>query len=360
MRVRSAAVIGTGPRAAGWATRLLAAAFVVSVDDAAVVAEVRDRWPSAERLGVFPGASLDRLVIGHGDAHLATVDLVQVVGDAALPAHLPDGALIATDATAHAFEPIHLVPLVEIDGASHDDELAMLYASIGMVALDREAPSEQRRVLGPALVELAAGDDNTLIAILRALRSTGRGAGAVLAEHEAARLAAAATAPWQPGDQVAAPLALYRTQVEPEWVDYNGHMTEAAYLIAAGWASDALFRYIGDDETYRANDHSFYTVETHVLYLAEMSLHEPLAIDTQILGVDAKRVHLVHLLRHGTTDALVATCEQMLVHVHMSAGRSAAILPDVAAALSAIHTAHARLPVPDQVGSVMRMPPPRT
>ena len=58
---------------------------------------------------------------------------------------------------------------------------------------------------------------------------------------------------WQPGDTVVAPLDFYRGEVLPAWVDYNRHMTEAAYLTAFGWASDALFTYIGDDDQYRTD-----------------------------------------------------------------------------------------------------------
>ena len=107
------------------------------------------------------------------------------------------------------------------------------------------------------------------------------------------RFAAAAVTPWQPGDVPTAPLTLYRTPVEPEWVDYNGHMTESAYLTAAGWASDALFRYIGDDEAYRAAGNSFYTVETHIHYVREVAEHEPIEFTTHILGVDAKHKHVL-------------------------------------------------------------------
>jgi hypothetical protein len=92
------------------------------------------------------------------------------------------------------------------------------------------------------------------------------------------------------------------------------------------------------------------------LVMADLGL-TPAPITTQILGVDAKRVHLVHDMRHGDTDVQLAVVEQMLVHVDMNAGRSAPILPHVAAALTAIAAAHAHLPVPPQVGSVMRLPP---
>jgi carnitine 3-dehydrogenase len=148
---------------------------------------------------------------------------------------------------------------------------------------------------------------------------------------------------WQPGDAVPAPLDFYRCPVLPAWVDYNHHMTEAAYLTAFGWASDALFSYIGDDDAYRAAGHSFYTVETHIAYLREAAELAPLRITTRVLGVDRKRLHIYQEMFHGANDKLLATTEQMLVHVDMNAARSVAILPEVRAALEAILAAHSTL-----------------
>ncbi len=154
---------------------------------------------------------------------------------------------------------------------------------------------------------------------------------------------------WQPGDVVPAPLDFYRGEVLPAWVDYNHHMTEAAYLTAFGWASDALFAYIGDDDAYRAAGHSFYTVETHIAYLREAAEHAPLRITTRVLGIDRKRLLIYHEMFRGD-DSLLATTEQMLVHVDMAAGRSMAILPEVQAALIAIAAAHSTLPPAPRAG----------
>jgi acyl-CoA thioesterase FadM len=350
------AVIGSGPRAAGWTTRFLASGLDVVADDPTVVDLVADLWPMAERLGLFPGSSRGRLRISDDPAVLADAFLVQVVGDASAP---EGAALVADDDTAYAHEPIHLLPLVELQRTDDFARLADFYASIGMAPRGPETHPLERWRLGSALVEVTNGDPAAILAVMRALRASGTGAGAAIAEHEARRFAAGAAAPWRTGDEVGAPLRLYRTHVEPDWVDYNGHMTEAAYLTAAGWASDALFRYIGDDEAYREAGHSFYTVETHIHYLLEVDVNEPIEFTTQVLGVDAKRLHFVHEMFHGDTGALLCTVEQMLVHVDMAAGRSVAILPHVAEALQAIATAHEPLPVPPRVGSVMRLPPPR-
>lgn len=160
---------------------------------------------------------------------------------------------------------------------------------------------------------------------------------------------------WNFGDEIPAPLELYRCTVIPDWIDYNEHMTEAAYLIAFGCASDALFRYVGDNEAYRAVGHSFYTVETHIVYEREVSLNEPLRIATQILDVDEKRLHIHHSMYHAYSGDRLATTEQMLVHVDMRIGRSTAILPNVATALKAIYESHRSLAVPSDVGRTMKI-----
>ncbi len=149
------------------------------------------------------------------------------------------------------------------------------------------------------------------------------------------------------------PLRLYNCAVDPSWIDYNGHMTEASYLTAFGDASDALFRFVGIDEDYRARGHSLYTVETHINYYSEVGSGEPLNITTQLLGLDEKRLHLFHSMYHSITDKLIATTEQMLVHVEMRASAASPIESNVHKVLSAVIEAHKDMPIPRQVGRQM-------
>ncbi|MGD9998772.1 MAG: thioesterase family protein [Ilumatobacteraceae bacterium] len=354
---RYVAVVGGGPRAAQWATRYLAAGLDVVVDDRTVADAVRDCWPTAERLGLFPGATLERMTV-RATSHLDAAHTVfHVVGDGVAPS---GAAEVIDDSLVTGYEPIHVVPLVEIADDPRAERWVPFFESMGMAPRRTTDDARERSRLGSGLVELTGGDPDAIIAVMRSLRASGIGAGPVVAEHEARRYAARGITPWQPGDEVEAPLALYDARVEPDWVDYNGHMTEAAYLTAAGWASDALFRYIGDDEAYRAAGHSFFTIETHIHYLLEMNVHEPLHFTTQLLGADAKRMHLLHEMFHGDSGKMVCSVEQMLVHVDMNAGRSAPMLPDVAAAVDAIWQSHRSLPRSSFVGTVMQLPPPRT
>jgi carnitine 3-dehydrogenase len=158
---------------------------------------------------------------------------------------------------------------------------------------------------------------------------------------------------WEEDAPIDVPLRLHRTPVLADWVDYNGHMSESCYLLVFGDNSDAFFRFIGIDETYRAAGHSLYTVETHLHNRREASEGEPLAMSLQVLGHDHKRVHIFHEMTHGDSGALLATAEQMLVHVDMEAGQAAAMPGWLEARIAAIEQAHRTLPTPDVVGKPM-------
>ena len=86
-----------------------------------------------------------------------------------------------------------------------------------------------------------------------------------------------------------------------------------------------------------------------------MSSGEPLRITTQLLGLDEKRLHLFHTMTHGLTQELLATTEQMLVHVDMKAASASPIRPDVHMALNAIMAVHQAMPSPKQVGRQMTL-----
>ena len=161
--------------------------------------------------------------------------------------------------------------------------------------------------------------------------------------------------PWDPHAPVPAPLRLLRCTVEPSWVDYNRHMSESCYLLVLGNGADAFFRHVGIDEAYRAGGHSLYTVETHLHHHREVAEGEPLSLSLRVLDHDARRVHVLHEMHHGDSGALLASAEQLLVHVDSAAGRSCAMPDDLQERLATIEAAHAHLPRPPLVGWPMRI-----
>ena len=89
-----------------------------------------------------------------------------------------------------------------------------------------------------------------------------------------------------------APIDSHRETVRPEWIDYNGHMNVAYYVLAFDHATDVLFDALGLGESYReATDHSTFSLQIQVTYLRELQLDAPLRVTTQLVDHDAKRLH---------------------------------------------------------------------
>ncbi len=219
--------------------------------------------------------------------------------------------------------------------------------------IDRIASQSDTQAAGLSVRELERIRDDNLVAVLQALRARRYAAGEVLHEHEARLLEEGAPAIAADPER---PLPLYQGAVDPSWVDYNGHMTESRYLQVFAEATDALLVHVGVDADYLGRGFSAYTVETHIRHLHEVSGLEPIAVETQILGADAKRLHVFHTLRHGPSGETLATGEQMLLHVDATAGRASKWEEPVAARVAAAAAAHAELPVPEGVGRAIEMP----
>jgi acyl-CoA thioester hydrolase len=154
-------------------------------------------------------------------------------------------------------------------------------------------------------------------------------------------------------------LPAYRDTVRAEWVDYNGHMRDAFYLLVFSLATDLLIDLIGLPEAVRgARQRSVYTLEAHVNYLHEIKQGTPVRVDMRVLGHDAKRLHVYFEMfaEDGKHPEPVAAGEQMLLHVDTSGPRGVAFDPDVAARVSALAQAHRELPPARFAARVIGLP----
>jgi carnitine 3-dehydrogenase len=223
--------------------------------------------------------------------------------------------------------------------------------------IDRMVAGTQAQANGRSIRELERLRDDCLVAIQQVLRQYDIGAGATLRALETRLYEHSATAARALGAaDPSAPARLLELQVRPDWVDYNGHMTDSRYLQVFGDATDALWRSVGVDESYRQGGHSFYTVESHVTHQAEAKALEPLFVTIQVLAVDDKRVHLFHCLHRCRDGALIATGEQLYLHVATPAGKVAPIPAAVRAKLESWRAAHAGLAPPAQARRHVGMP----
>ncbi|WP_405875235.1 thioesterase family protein [Streptomyces sp. NBC_00005] len=126
-------------------------------------------------------------------------------------------------------------------------------------------------------------------------------------------------------------LPLFRETVRPEWIDYNGHLSEAFYVLVFGFATDTLMERTGMDAAYRKSTGcSMYTVESHVRYLRDVPEEAQLAVLTRMLGAAGKKARFTHEMYVVTgpqaepeADAVpVATIELLALHVDQEAGRA--------------------------------------
>ena len=218
--------------------------------------------------------------------------------------------------------------------------------------LDKIVAQSDAQAGGRDVRELERMRDDCLVSVIHGLRSQDAGAGAVLAQYERALFAAApATASAERADE--APLRLLSTVVAPEWIDYNGHAHESRYLQVFGDTTDALLRHVGLDLDAGS---SYYTAETHLSHLGQAHADERLHTTTQLLGHDAKRLHVFHSLHRTDDDALLATAEQMLLHVDTAADRVTPAPPALLERIERIVGAHSQLPRPDRAGRAIAMP----
>lgn len=143
----------------------------------------------------------------------------------------------------------------------------------------------------------------------------------------------------------------YRASVLPEWIDYNGHMNVAYYVLAFDRATDRLFDHLGIGETYRrATHHSIFALEAHVTYERELGLGDEFAIASRLIDADRKRLHLFHAMTRAKDNELSATIEVMGLHVDMAGPKSAPLPDDVYARVEALLAEHRLLPAPPQLG----------
>jgi acyl-CoA thioester hydrolase len=129
--------------------------------------------------------------------------------------------------------------------------------------------------------------------------------------------------------------------VPPEWIDYNGHMNDAFYFVAFTEATEVFLDYLGLGQSYREQTGAgMYTAEADLRFLAAVPGGATVRFCTQLLGHDAKRLHVFH--RMTRDGVLAASCELLFLHVGHE--RVTSMPPSRQDAVARLAAAHAHLP----------------
>ena len=154
-----------------------------------------------------------------------------------------------------------------------------------------------------------------------------------------------------------APLPCRVMQIDPKWIDHNGHLNMAYYNVIMDESVGDLFRPMGLGAAYRKERNgSTMTAECHVRYLRELRLGDPAQVSIRLLGADDKRIHFFQELRHATEGWLSATSENITLHIDMRIRRVAPFPPDIAERVQAVIAHHSRLPLPEGAGRRIGLP----
>ena len=154
-------------------------------------------------------------------------------------------------------------------------------------------------------------------------------------------------------------LTTYTTSIVEEWVDYNGHLRDAFYLLIFSYATDALMDRLGlDSQNREASGHSLFTLEVHLNYLHEVKLGAHVEVRTQLIGHDKKRLHVYHSLHLVGDERTLAGNEQMLLHVDLAGPHSAPFGEHPLRVLQTLEQQQRDLPRPEYVSRVIALPLP--
>jgi acyl-CoA thioester hydrolase len=148
------------------------------------------------------------------------------------------------------------------------------------------------------------------------------------------------------------PLVLSDVFVAPEWVDYNGHMNDAAYALVFSRAGDRWMERIGlGGEIRQSTGYTLYTLQIMLHYFREAKLGAPLRVTAQLLEFDAKRARIWMEMHSPPDRTTIAATEQLFLSVRQAEETRAAIWrEETRATLQSMMEAHSRLPTPSQAG----------
>ena len=148
-------------------------------------------------------------------------------------------------------------------------------------------------------------------------------------------------------------LPVLEATVVSEWVDYNGHMNDAAYALVFSRAGDALMDRIGLDAAARKRTgQTLFTLQVMLHYFKEAKEGDAIAVTCHLLEHDDKRMRLWLEMTAPGGERLAAS-EQLLISVAQAEGAARAVpwAFETKAALDALARAQSGLPHPPAAGA---------
>jgi len=173
---------------------------------------------------------------------------------------------------------------------------------------------------------------------MRALKDQNAAAGALLNSHQATLAT--------PINRDDAPITTQSRTIPIDWTDYNGHMNESCYGQVFSDSANIIMRLVGADAAYIASGNSYFTVDIQIRFLAETLAGQTIKVQSRVLEGRGKKLRIYHEML-GADGTLLATGEQLLIHVNLTTRRACEPTDAVLHAVQEMAAAHAALARPD-------------
>ncbi|WP_120501213.1 thioesterase family protein [Roseovarius sp. EL26] len=140
--------------------------------------------------------------------------------------------------------------------------------------------------------------------------------------------------------------------VSDDWIDYNGHMNMAYYVMAFDIGLDDILDHkLGAGIRFtKAYGQGPFVLQNHVHYLGELVSGDQFYCQYLMLAGDAKRVHIAGEMRKAIKGDLVCVMEQVLINVDHATRRATPYPRDIQDRIHQLVAAHADIPRPNQLG----------
>lgn len=150
----------------------------------------------------------------------------------------------------------------------------------------------------------------------------------------------------------------YHGTVRPEWIDHNGHMNLAYYVLAFDLATDEFFNLFGMNQAYRdATGCSTFAGDIHVYYKRELREGEAFTVTSTLLGFDEKRIRYMNQMYRADDGSDVALMEAVSLHVDLTRRRVAPMHDQLSAGLAKMQAEQGAFEVPPEIGRTIEKPP---
>ena len=156
--------------------------------------------------------------------------------------------------------------------------------------------------------------------------------------------------------EIETPLSLHTESVKPQWIDHNGHMNSAYYVLAFDEAGTSLFRYFGLSDEYRQKKRrGIFVGDYHIHYSREVVVGDPLRFTHLIIDYDDKKVHYWQEMFHAEKGYLAAQCEAIMLHVNLNTRKVTPFPNNILDKIRKTFEAHSTTPNPGNLGRIIQI-----